>query len=40
MIDLAMYKMGMEMLAKADGIAEKSRLRKGAHEEIMWIPGR
>lgn len=40
MIDMAMYKMGMEMLAKADGIAEKSRLRKGADEEIMWIPGR
>jgi citrate lyase subunit beta/citryl-CoA lyase len=40
MIDMAMYKMGMEMLAKAEGIAEKSRLRKGADEEIMWIPGR
>jgi citrate lyase subunit beta/citryl-CoA lyase len=40
MIDMAMYKMGMEMLAKADGIAAKSRLRKGAEEEIMWIPGR
>jgi citrate lyase subunit beta/citryl-CoA lyase len=40
MIDMAMYKMGMEMLTKADGIAAKSRLRKGADEEIMWIPGR
>ncbi len=29
MIDYAMYQMGMEMITKAEGIAEKARLRQG-----------
>jgi len=40
MIDIAMYKMGMDMIAKADGIAEKMKTRQAAGGGSMWIPGR
>ena len=39
MIDIAMYKMGMDMIAKADGIVEKSKLRGTIDSGSMWIPG-
>jgi citrate lyase subunit beta/citryl-CoA lyase len=39
MIDTAMYKMGMEMLAKAEGIANKAKMQGGMESELMWVPG-
>ena len=38
MIDVAMYKMGMDMLAKAERIASKSKLRGKGESDLMWIP--
>jgi citrate lyase subunit beta/citryl-CoA lyase len=39
MIDFAMYRMGMDMLRKAEGISEKSKLRGSEETERMWVPG-
>ncbi len=38
MIDMAMYKMGMEMLEKARAIAEKTRIRAERKSTLLWIP--
>jgi len=40
MIDIAMYKMGMHMISKADGIANKLKLRATTDSDSIWIPGR
>ena len=40
MIDIAMYKMGMHMISKADGIANKAKLRATTDSDSIWIPGR
>jgi len=39
MIDIAMYKMGMDMIAKAEGIASKAKLRGTTESDLMWGPG-
>jgi len=39
MIDIAMYRMGTEVLMKAQKIEEKTTLRKGMSKQTMWIPG-
>ena len=40
MIDIAMYRMGMDVLGKAEGIKQKIRARQEAVGDTMWIPGR
>jgi citrate lyase subunit beta/citryl-CoA lyase len=40
MIDIAMYKMGIDMISKADGIANKLKLRATTDSDSIWIPGR
>lgn len=39
MIDVAMYRMGTEVLAKAKKIREKADLCKVTGKQTMWIPG-
>jgi len=39
MIDIAMYKMGMDMIAKAEGIASKAKMRGTTESDLMWVPG-
>jgi len=40
MIDLAMYRMGMDVMGKAEGINRKIKARQEAGGDSMWIPGR
>ena len=40
MIDLAMYRMGMDVMGKAEGINRKIKARQEAGVGSMWIPGR
>jgi len=40
MIDIAMYRMGMDMISRAKGIAEKAEVRASMDDDMMWVPGR
>ena len=40
MIDLAMYRMGMDVIGKAEIIKQKIEARTGTGTDSLWIPGR
>lgn len=40
MIDVAMYKMGVDMIAMAKGITDKFKLKGKTDSDLIWIPGR